>query len=129
MGMITAGAIDGVDLLAGIASSAGRKAEDSGDFDETSSIAGLRIKGYRTAKGQTPPRFMIDSNVSAASLGKSLVTNLDASTITFNVLGGETTGIERLQGKDTVDKSLNFVYPTVDKDNNVVTAPQFIRIL
>ncbi len=111
IGKLTLGAIENVDVFAGIHAAAGRFAANSGDFNTPgASIGSINIKGYRTKKGQLAPRFVVNSNFSAASMGRVKMTNIDLATSGVHVLGGGDE-IKSLSHRDKVDKARSFRYP------------------
>ncbi|MHC4717519.1 MAG: hypothetical protein ACYS5V_11150, partial [Planctomycetota bacterium] len=108
MGVVKLGAVNQVDFLAGINWLAGRKATNPGDFLTLETIQAFKITGL---PGKPKPRFMTDSNVSAASLGTSNLKNVQFADSALYVLGQGGAEIGKIVHKDTLDPTLNFVYP------------------
>lgn len=78
VGTIMLGAIDGSDVLVGISGSVSRHAAARDDFDNPSAyIKSMKIKGLRLPKGAVIPRFVINSNLSAATIGTVGLLNVD----------------------------------------------------
>jgi len=128
MGRVTVGAIEDVDFLAGIDPAAGRRAQNVGDFaDPTAAINSFTVRGIRTP-GAPPPRHMLNSYLSAATLGRVNLLNADLPNTGVSVLSQGGPEITRLQHRDTVDSSNNFVYPP--RPNQVFAGPGgFIDII
>ncbi len=128
MESVSVGQVESVDFLAGISPAAGRKAETVGDFAApAASIDSFRVTGVKGPKGAAAPRFMIDSYISAAALGKLTLTNVDFTNSALHVLsqgGGE---IERIVHKDTVNPGLSFIFPP--KPGVVFSQPGFINVI
>jgi len=78
MGGIMLGATEGSDFLAGIDPAVGRRPTDPGHFvNVLASIGSVRVKGFRLPRGVIPPRFVIDSNFSAATIGTVNLMNVE----------------------------------------------------
>ena len=107
MRSIRAAAIYSSDFLAGCASDTARMANVSSDFTSVSKIGSIQVKGIR---GSTD-RFFVDSNFSAATIGKVKLLNVKLNN------GGDQFGIFALdQGTGGEIKSVSYkdTAPTED---------------
>ncbi len=78
IGTIMLGAIENTDVLAGIYGSVLRHAEVRGDFANLNAyIKSVKVKGLKLPKGAAIPRFVSNSNFSAASIGSVSMMNVD----------------------------------------------------
>jgi hypothetical protein len=101
------GAADGSDFLAGIADGVEDYAKTGADFENADArIKSIAIAGWRIAKGDPIPRFLTDSNFSAATIGPANVRNADeAESSGLHVLRREVGGLEQISSlryKDTL---------------------------
>jgi len=77
MSSLTMGAADRGDFLAGINPLMLRHADVKADFGNAqAAIGSVRVKGLQLARGEQPPRFVVDSNFSAASIGAVSLLNV-----------------------------------------------------
>jgi hypothetical protein len=113
IGAVVAGGVDSSDFLAGVDTD-GRHATGKADFDSTSSIRRFVVRGWRVPRGDTT-RFFVDSNVSAASIGRAVVKNIefDAGADNYGFYArsaqdGREIGV--IRHIDTQDRSASFVY-------------------
>jgi hypothetical protein len=104
------GAIQSVDLLAGIDPAAGRTPTAAADFLAPVAIGMLKVTGVRAGPGPKP-RFMIDCNLAAASIGTATLMNCAFAGSAVHVLDQGGAEIERITHRDTVDRSRSWVYP------------------
>ena len=65
------------DFLAGIDAQAVRHATTDDDFSPAVIIGTFKVTGWRVASGQVPPRFFVDSNVSAAKVRATFLANME----------------------------------------------------
>jgi len=108
MGTVKVGAVNQVDFQAGINPAAGRTATNPGDFLTLETIGAFKVTGL---PGRPKPRFMTDSNVSAASLGTSNLRNVQFADSGLYVLGAGGDEIGKITYKDTTDPTQNWTYP------------------
>jgi hypothetical protein len=104
---ITLGAADGSDFLAGVAEGAGRHADDEADFaDRGAAIGTIRIRGLPTARGEPIPRFLSDSNFSAAAVRIASLLNAAGGEEACGLftLAGDGAGIRLLRYRDTLTR-------------------------
>jgi hypothetical protein len=80
IGSLTLGAADGSDFLAGADFPAFQHhAPTQAQFQAAplATIKAIKVTGWAVAKGQTPPRFVIDTNFSADTIGTVSLLNMD----------------------------------------------------
>ncbi len=121
---MTLGAIQHVDVLVAIDPLVVRQAAVGADF-APAAINLLRITGVR---GAAAPRwFVLDSFFNAASLGVVLLRNADAATSGVFVLNQAGAEIRRVINRDTLDPTLNWMYPP--RGNQLLTPPGVVNII
>jgi hypothetical protein len=105
MGALVLGATNHADFLAGIARAAVRFANGQADFVNTdATIGSIRVHGYAVQAGQDVPRFVNDTNFSAAGVGPvSLLNANGADTYHIYTLTGAGNGIASISYRDTAD--------------------------
>jgi hypothetical protein len=114
---ISVGGAHHSDFMAGISELAARKADQLVFFENpAAAIGSFKVKGLKVPRGQTPPRFFVDSNVSAAQLGAVSLLNVDfnnGSTLfgLYARLTGSGKEIKSVRCADSLDRNLNFTWP------------------
>ena len=125
IGSVILGASDGSDFLAGVAGN-NRHAEARTDFNPAAGIKSIKITGLKTPKGTPLGRFMKDTNISAATLGKASLVNAELTGngiyVMWQAAGGE---IRSVRHRDTQYPENNWSYPP----EGLQTGPDMIHFL
>jgi hypothetical protein len=79
IGSLTVGAADGSDFLAGADFPVAHRPPTQAEFQAApvAAIKAIKVTGWTVTKGQTVPKFVIDSNFSADTIGTVSLLNLD----------------------------------------------------
>jgi hypothetical protein len=108
MSRLQMGATDGSDFLAGIDGGVARYADSQADFtNPLATIGSVKVKGLRLPRGVPAPRFVADTNFSAATIGAVGLLNIDydndSDAFGFFALGqGTGSEIKSVKSVDTV---------------------------
>jgi hypothetical protein len=110
---MTLGAAEGSDFFAGVDPAAlqpgDRHADGTGDFtNPDAKIGSMKISGWRVAKGEQPPRFLIDSNFSAPSFGAVSLLNASGGPAYGLYVLGDETHIRSVSHRDTLEPQYNW---------------------
>jgi len=117
MAGVTVGGADHADFLAGVDAAVARRAGAAADFvNPDAGIKSFKVTGIKVAKGEVPPRFFADSNISAATIGQVNLLNVDFDNggTGFGVWGAnQGTGkeIKSVKWSDKVDKAVKGRWP------------------
>ncbi len=108
MGKIVLGATSGSDFLAGCRNEVTRHAQSADDFASEQTIKSVKIKGVKDQFVDPTRRYYIDSNFSAASIGKVSLMNVDFdndnTTFGLFALDEAESGIKSITYRDTETK-------------------------
>jgi hypothetical protein len=125
IGSIALGASDGSDFLAGVGGDK-RHAEGPADFASAARIGAFRVTGLKMPSGTPLPRFVKDTNISAATIGTVALVNAESTGngiyVRWSATGGE---IKSVVHKDTQYPENNWSYPP----EGLFTGPDILHFL
>jgi hypothetical protein len=106
MKSVTLGSANGSDFLAGIDGAVIRHATLNTHFLNTlASIGSFKVVGTSVPLGEAPPRFFVDSNISAAKVGTASLANMqiDNGSDTFGIFVKDIVGLGEVKSVSSND--------------------------